>query len=150
MLDNTVAVTHLIMPRDNRLNIVIAGRMNAGKSTFTNTLTQNNSSIVDATPGTTADAKISLMEIHGLGACKIFDTAGLDETGELGAKKRKKTLKIIDQADVVCIIQNKDLGPVGFYDSLIKEYAHYISGNNKMIGYDTLLQSALFSSQTNR
>lgn len=70
--------------------------MNAGKSTFLNALTQNNSAIVDSTPGTTADAKITLMEIHGLGACKLFDTAGLDEGNELGFKKREKTLKILE------------------------------------------------------
>lgn len=44
------------------------------------------------------------MEIHGLGACKLFDTAGLDEGNELGYKKREKTLKILNQADIVCII----------------------------------------------
>ena len=40
--------------------------------------------IVDSKSGTTTDAKISLMEIHGLGACKLFDTAGVDEIGILG------------------------------------------------------------------
>lgn len=38
----------------------------------------------------TADVKTSLMELHDLGPCKLFDTAGLDEPGELGAKKRAK------------------------------------------------------------
>lgn len=37
-----------------------------------------------------ADVKTSLMELHDLGPCKLFDTAGLDEPGELGAKKRAK------------------------------------------------------------
>lgn len=97
----------------DRLNIVVAGRMNAGKSTFTNALTSNEVSIVDATPGTTADAKVVLMEVHGLGPCKIMDTAGLDEGGTLGAKKRRKTLKLIDQADVVCLIKNDKLLPSG-------------------------------------
>lgn len=36
------------------------------------------------------DVKTSLMELHDLGPCKLFDTAGLDEPGELGAKKRAK------------------------------------------------------------
>lgn len=39
---------------------------------------------------THADVKTSLMELHDLGPCKLFDTAGLDEPGELGAKKRAK------------------------------------------------------------
>jgi hypothetical protein len=37
-----------------------------------------------------SDVKTSLMELHDLGPCKLFDTAGLDEPGELGAKKRAK------------------------------------------------------------
>lgn len=37
-----------------------------------------------------SDVKTSLMELHDLGPCKLFDTAGLDEPGELGAKKRSK------------------------------------------------------------
>lgn len=39
--------------------------MNVGKSTVMNLLTQQQTSIVDSTPGTTADVKVSLMEIHG-------------------------------------------------------------------------------------
>lgn len=47
-------------------------------------MTSNALAIVDSKSGTTADAKISLMEIHGLGPCKSFDTAGVDEIGLLG------------------------------------------------------------------
>lgn len=85
-------IIHFMIPR---VNIGIFGRMNAGKSTFHNILTQNPSSIVDNTPGTTADAKVSFMEIHGIGACKIFDTAGLDEQGLLGEKKHLKTVNLL-------------------------------------------------------
>jgi hypothetical protein len=38
-------------------------------------------SIVDATPGTTADVKAALMELHDIGPAKLFDTAGVDEQG---------------------------------------------------------------------
>ncbi|CAL6028877.1 FeFe-hydrogenase_assembly protein HydF [Hexamita inflata] len=115
----------------NRLNIVVAGRMNAGKSTFTNALTQNSTSIVDATPGTTADAKITLMEIHGLGACRIFDTAGIDELGQLGLKKRKKTLKLIQQADIVVLV-NSEVSDEYKYQLIINEYARQLSSNNSL------------------
>jgi len=37
---------------------------------------------VDATPGTTADVKAALMELHDIGPAKLFDTAGVDESGE--------------------------------------------------------------------
>lgn len=51
--------------------IGLFGEMNAGKSTVMNALTQQATAIVDATPGTTADVKAALMQLHGLGACKV-------------------------------------------------------------------------------
>ena len=47
----------ILVERDH---IGIFGKMNSGKSSIMNLLTQHNTSIVDATPGTTADTKISL------------------------------------------------------------------------------------------
>ena len=89
-----------------REHIGIFGKMNAGKSSIMNLLTQQETSIVDPTPGTTADVKIALMEIHGLGPVKLFDTAGLDELLELGEKKKKKTLSVLKECDLVLLIIN--------------------------------------------
>ncbi len=87
-----------------RDNIGIFGKMNAGKSTVMNLLTQQETSIVDKTPGTTADTKIALAEIHGIGPVKIYDTAGLDEYGELGHKKRKKIFSDLKECDLALIV----------------------------------------------
>ena len=78
--------------------------MNSGKSSVMNLLTQQETSIVDPTPGTTADTKIALQEIHGIGPVKLFDTAGLDEQGELGEKKRRKTLNDLKECDLVLLV----------------------------------------------
>lgn len=78
-----------------RINIGVFGVMNAGKSTLINRITRQETSIVDATPGTTADVKVALMELHDVGPAKLFDTAGIDEAGELGEKKRHKTLSTL-------------------------------------------------------
>lgn len=51
--------------------IGLFGCMNAGKSTLLNALTQQATAIVDKTPGTTADVKAALMELHGLGPIKV-------------------------------------------------------------------------------
>ena len=83
-----------------RDHIGIFGKMNSGKSSIMNMLTQQETSIVDPTPGTTADTKIALQEIHGLGPVKLFDTAGLDESSELGAKKRAKVLADLKECDL--------------------------------------------------
>jgi [FeFe] hydrogenase H-cluster maturation GTPase HydF len=87
-----------------RVNIGIFGKMNAGKSSVMNLLTQQETSIVDSTPGTTSDTKISLMEIHGLGPVRIFDTAGIDEHGGLGDKKRKKAMNDLKETDLLLMI----------------------------------------------
>ncbi|HBM16266.1 MAG TPA: hypothetical protein DD381_08010 [Lentisphaeria bacterium] len=91
----------MIIHRDN---IGIFGRMNAGKSSVMNLLTQSETSIVDSTPGTTADTKIALMELHGLGPVKIFDTAGTDEIRELGVKKKVKVFSCLKECDLVLLI----------------------------------------------
>jgi [FeFe] hydrogenase H-cluster maturation GTPase HydF len=92
---------HVLVERDH---IGIFGKMNCGKSSLMNLLTQQQTSIVDPTPGTTADTKIALQEIHGLGPVKLFDTAGLDEAGNLGSKKRAKGLADLKECDLVLLV----------------------------------------------
>jgi len=89
-----------------RHHIGIFGRMNAGKSSLMNLITQQETSIVDATPGTTTDTKISFFEIHGLGPVKLYDTAGYDEPGELGGKKRDKVLAGLKECDLILLVIN--------------------------------------------
>jgi [FeFe] hydrogenase H-cluster maturation GTPase HydF len=91
----------MIVERDH---IGIFGKMNSGKSTVMNLLTQQQTSIVDPTPGTTADTKIALQEIHGMGPVKLFDTAGLDEKNVLGEKKRKKVLADLKECDLIILV----------------------------------------------
>ncbi|HAQ60690.1 TPA: hypothetical protein DCR49_01605 [Candidatus Delongbacteria bacterium] len=89
-----------------RINIGIFGRVNSGKSTLMNLITQQETSIVDPTPGTTADVKTTVMEIHELGPVKIFDTAGIDEKGILGEKKKQKTFNALKRSDIVLVVIN--------------------------------------------
>jgi hypothetical protein len=69
-----------------------------------NLLTQQETSLVDASPGTTADIKSAIMEIHALGPVRILDTAGLDEESGLGEKKRKKTLSALEEVDLALLV----------------------------------------------
>ena len=85
--------------------ICFVGRTNVGKSSLLNLLSgQKDYAIVDSTPGTTADTVTTVMEIHGVGPCKILDTAGVDECSVLGEKKRKKTLEAIEEADLSIVV----------------------------------------------
>ena len=84
--------------------IGIFGKMNSGKSSLMNLLTQQETSIVDSTPGTTADTKITLTEMHGLGPVKLMDTAGFDEQDELGIKKQNKAMAALKECDLVLLV----------------------------------------------
>ena len=87
-------------PRGNRVHIVFCGLRNAGKSTLVNAFTNSDLAIVSDVPGTTTDPVSKAMEILPLGPCVITDTAGLDDVGELGSMRVKKTLDAIKTADL--------------------------------------------------
>ena len=107
-------------PIANRLAIGIFGRRNAGKSSFINALTGQNLAIVDKSPGTTTDPVGKAMEVAGLGPVYIYDTAGIDDEGELGAKRVSKSREIIRHINLAVIITTYQ-GYNSFDDELIKE-----------------------------
>jgi len=92
------------MPRIARRIIGIFGRVNAGKSTCLNRLTGHETALVDPQPGTTADIKSALMEIHALGPVELLDTAGLDERSPLGDKKRRRALDALAAVDLALLV----------------------------------------------
>ncbi|MBW2988719.1 GTP-binding protein [Candidatus Woesearchaeota archaeon] len=87
-----------------RYNIGIFGKTNSGKSSLMNLIIGNECSIVDEKAGTTADTKTALFEIHGIGPVKLLDTAGMDEEGELGEKKRRKAENDLKECDLVIVV----------------------------------------------
>jgi [FeFe] hydrogenase H-cluster maturation GTPase HydF len=90
--------------RDSKPHIGIFGRRNNGKSSLINAITGQETAIVSEISGTTTDPVKKSIEIAGIGPVIIIDTAGIDDTGELGMKriaKSKETLKIIDLAILV-------------------------------------------------
>ncbi|MDC1105770.1 50S ribosome-binding GTPase [Prolixibacteraceae bacterium] len=121
-----------------RVEIGIFGRMNAGKSTLMNLLTQQETSIVDPTPGTTADHKITLFELHGIGPCKLFDTPGIDESSKLGQKKRQKVIQTLKECDLVIITYPSNIKECRVENELIslaiKFKKHFIVIQNRING----------------
>ncbi len=95
-------------PLGNRLQIGIFGKRNVGKSSFINALTKQNISIVSEVAGTTTDPVGKAMEISGLGPVYIYDTAGLDDAGELGAKRVEKTKAIIKKVNLAVVVTTYD------------------------------------------
>ncbi|XXJ18836.1 [FeFe] hydrogenase H-cluster maturation GTPase HydF [Desulfovibrio caledoniensis] len=99
-------------PRGVRLVIALAGRRNAGKSSLINALTGQETAIVSSTPGTTTDPVAKHYELLPLGPVTFYDTAGLDDEGELGALRVKATRKVLCRCDVAVVV----LGEEGITD----------------------------------
>ena len=99
-------------PSANRLHIAIYGRRNAGKSSLINALTRQQAALVSEIAGTTTDPVKKAMEVRGLGACVLIDTAGFDDEGELGALRMQKTKETIAKAEIAILVltpQTRDL-----------------------------------------
>jgi [FeFe] hydrogenase H-cluster maturation GTPase HydF len=95
-------------PVAESIHIVLAGITNAGKSSLLNSLFQKHIAIVSAAPGTTTDPVTRKMELGKLGACSVTDTAGLDDTGNLGRERVAKTREQLETADLVLFVSPGD------------------------------------------
>ncbi len=93
-------------PKSFRLHIGIFGRRNAGKSSLLNALTQQDVSIVSQVAGTTTDPVEKPMELLPLGPVLFIDTAGIDDTGQLGEQRVTKTKAVFDRTDLGVIVSN--------------------------------------------
>lgn len=89
---------------DFKPHIGIFGRRNNGKSSIINILTNQDLSIVSNTPGTTTDPVKKSIEINGIGPVILIDTAGVDDAGELGLLRVKKTMNVVALVDVAILV----------------------------------------------
>ena len=87
-----------------RLHIAIFGPANSGKSTLVNALCGQEVSLVSPHPGTTTDPVRKAVELPGLGACVLIDTAGLDDESLLGPERRRRTLAVLDETDIAVVL----------------------------------------------
>ena len=91
-------------PRGMRPHVGIFGRRNAGKSSLFNCLLRQDASIVSPVAGTTADPVERIVELHGLGAVQLIDTAGLDDdAGALGAARGARSRRTLDRVDAALL-----------------------------------------------
>jgi [FeFe] hydrogenase H-cluster maturation GTPase HydF len=91
-------------PIGNRLHIGIFGKRNVGKSSFINALTGQQVAIVSDVAGTTTDPVGTAMEISGIGPVYLYDTAGLDDTGDLGRLRVERTRQIIRKINLAALV----------------------------------------------
>lgn len=89
----------------NRVHIGIFGDTNSGKSTLLNLLSGQSVSLVSGVRGTTTDPVYKAMEIQGVGASTLIDTAGFEDDSELGAQRMKRTSKVLDECDIYIYVE---------------------------------------------
>src|SRR5665647_1584828 len=105
-------------PRGNRLHIAIFGRRNAGKSSLINALTNQNIAVVSSVAGTTTDPVYKAMEILPIGPVVMIDTAGIDDTGELGELRVQRSLEVLNKADMVLLVIDSGAGITEFEQNI--------------------------------
>ncbi|MEW6726637.1 MAG: [FeFe] hydrogenase H-cluster maturation GTPase HydF [Bacillota bacterium] len=106
-------------PRGQRPHIALFGRRNAGKSSLINALAGQEIAIVADVPGTTTDPVTKAMEILPLGPVMLIDTAGLDDTGDLGALRVKKSLEVLSKTDLALLVVDPADGPGKYEEDMV-------------------------------
>jgi len=103
--------------RESTPHIGIFGRRNIGKSSLINALAGQEIAIVSEQPGTTTDPVKKSFEITGFGPVILIDTAGIDDTGNLGSKRVEKSLKTLDIIDLGILVLNNNVW--GEYEDML-------------------------------
>ncbi len=105
-------------------HIGIFGRRNNGKSSFINLLVGYDLAAVSSLPGTTTGPENKSVEIFGIGPAILIDTAGIDDTGELGEKRIKKTMEVIKKVDCAILLIANNQFKIYEFD-LIKRFKEF-------------------------
>ena len=91
-------------PSGERLHIAFFGRRNAGKSSLVNAFTGQDMAIVSDVKGTTTDPVSKAMELLPLGPVQIIDTPGIDDEGELGGLRVRRTKQVLNRTDLAIVV----------------------------------------------
>ncbi|MBL7575240.1 [FeFe] hydrogenase H-cluster maturation GTPase HydF [Peptoniphilus asaccharolyticus DSM 20463] len=124
-------------PKGNRIHIGIFGNTNSGKSTLVNLLTGQETSLVSNVSGTTTDPVYKPMEIQGVGATTLIDTAGFDDSSELGEKRMERTKKVLEECDILIYVErdNPNDELLNSLESVKKPLIKINNSNLKRDGY---------------
>jgi [FeFe] hydrogenase H-cluster maturation GTPase HydF len=107
--------------KEIRPHIGIFGKRNSGKSSLINALAGQEVAIVSDVAGTTTDPVSKNMEIGGLGAVVLIDTAGIDDEGMLGEKRIARSREVIKTIDLaLLLITDNTIGD--FENGLVEEF----------------------------
>lgn len=107
-------------PSAERVHIGFFGRRNAGKSSVVNAVTGQELAVVSDVKGTTTDPVQKAMELLPMGAVVIIDTPGIDDEGQLGEQRVRKTRQILNKTDVAVLVVDKTVGITSVEEELLR------------------------------
>jgi [FeFe] hydrogenase H-cluster maturation GTPase HydF len=108
-------------PSANRYAIGLFGRRNAGKSSLINALAGQPIAVTSEVPGTTTDPVKKAMELLPIGPVVLIDTAGLDDEGELGAKRVEKTYEELRRCNLALVVADAASGIAAFEEDFLAQ-----------------------------
>lgn len=109
-------------PASERIHISFFGKRNAGKSSVINAVTGQDLAIVSNIKGTTTDPVYKTMELLPLGPVMVIDTPGIDDEGELGALRVKKSYQILNKTDIAILVVDVLIGMTEHEEALIQRF----------------------------
>lgn len=97
-------------PASERVHISFFGKRNAGKSSVINAVTGQDLAIISSVMGTTTDPVYKSMELLPLGPVVVIDTPGIDDEGELGALRVRKSYQVLNKTDIAILVVDSTTG----------------------------------------
>lgn len=123
-------------PASERVHISFFGKRNAGKSSVINAVTGQDLAIVSQVKGTTTDPVYKTMELLPLGPVMVIDTPGIDDEGELGKLRIRKSYQVLNKTDVALLVVDGTVGRQQEDEMLIQRFKDkgipYLVVYNKM------------------
>lgn len=107
-------------PASDRVHIGFFGKRNAGKSSVLNAVTGQDLAVVSGVKGTTTDPVYKAMELLPLGPVMMIDTPGIDDEGELGSLRVKKSYQVLNKTDIAVLVVDACHGMASEDETLLK------------------------------
>ena len=100
-------------PMSERTHIGFFGKRNAGKSSIINAVTGQDLAVVSDVKGTTTDPVYKSMELLPLGPVVMMDTPGIDDEGELGSLRVRRSYQVLNKTDAAVLVIDGTAGASG-------------------------------------
>ena len=134
-------------PMSERTHIGFFGKRNAGKSSVMNAVTGQELAVVSDVKGTTTDPVYKSMELLPLGPVVMMDTPGIDDEGELGSMRVRKSYQVLNKTDAAVLVIDGTVGASAEDEALLerirKKNIPFIVVINKKELADTAVEEAV-------